>query len=201
MLTLENKLNVDPVIEELEKCPSHLWDEVKGWQTGDVDKTNIGAYSKKVGKSVIREQERIMLIWFVDKDGKPWYSHENYRTFPTELKKNAEYFPNTVELLTQYFLQQNKKIIRLYFSGLKPGNQIYPHRDEPFVPENNNFESVQRYGIVITTNQDCRFRLQDIELHIPQGVIYRLDNMLVHAATNFGTSDRYHMYMDVIPIN
>lgn len=199
MLTLENKIEVDDIIKELNHCPEQAWLESKAWSTREVTETNIGAYSKKLGKSIVREQDRLLLIWHKDLEGKVWYNHENYRTFSTEHKSWVNTFPKTMELLTNYFKLQNKKLIRLYFSRLQPGKQIYPHPDEPFVPENNDFSTVQRYGLCVTTNDRCRFTLDKIEIHIPQGVIYHMDNMKFHAATNFGDKDRVHMYMDVIP--
>lgn len=199
MLTLENKIDVNVIIEELNFCPEQAWNETKVWSTRNVNETNIGAYSKKVGHSVIREQDRILLIWHKDKDGQPWYTYPDYRNFLTEPTKWSTIFPNTMAVLTDYFKQHNKKLIRLYFSKLQPGKQIYSHADEPFLPENQNFSSVQRYGLCITTNEKCRFTLDKIQIHIPQGIIYHMDNMKIHAATNFGEQDRVHMYMDAIP--
>jgi len=194
----QHTFDVTDIISEAESLPIEAWEESKVWSDPkNLADSNIGDYSKKAGMSVIREQDRILLMWHKSPDQEPWWKHADYRQFDTAYTQWAEYCPRTIEILSAYFAEQGKRLVRLYFSKLQPGHQIYPHNDQPFW--NDKFDKIIRYGLCITTNDQCTLHCADDHWHVPAGTLYWMDSYThVHSAVNFGTSDRIHMYMDVI---
>lgn len=200
MIKIIDTIDVSEIQHEIDACDPQAWFDNLLWSApADLDASNIGSYSKKVRHSVIREQDRILLIWHRDHQGQPWYQHSDYRTFPTVETTRSALFPNTMTMLRDYFSRRGQIIVRLYFSRLRPGRQIYPHSDERFQPQGVDFSQVRRFGLCVTTNPVCRVICGDDDHHLDPGCLYYLDNMMLHSATNPGSTDRVHMYMDIIP--
>lgn len=201
MIEIVDKIDVSCIKQEIQSCDPSAWFDNLAWSAPiEVADSNIGSYSKKINSSVIREQDRILLIWHKDQNGKAWYLHSDYRSFETAPTSRSQMFPETMKFLLDYFAQKQQRMVRLYFSRLRPGKQIYPHTDEKFQPHDADFSTVKRYGLAVTTNPQCRVSCDNFDLHLESGTLYFLDNMKIHAATNFGSVDRVHMYMDIVPI-
>lgn len=196
-IKFEGTVDVLIIEKELSTLPDTAWEENLIWTSGPVNKSNIGEYSQQMGKSVIREQRRIFLMWHENKDGKPFYTYPNYRSFPTELTQWGKLMPGTIQVLNNYFALSGRKIVRLYFSILDAGKQIYPHPDQAF---ELHYKQENRYGLCVNTNDGCTVSCVNDKVHVPPGTIYWIDNYKTHSAANFGKTTRAHMYMDVIDI-
>jgi len=193
-----HEFDVASIAQEAQSLPPEAWQETKVWSDpNNLAASNIGDYSKKVGMSVVREQDRALVIWHKSPDQRPWWEHPGYRQFDTVPTQWAERCPGTMQILSEHFAEQDKQLVRLYFSKLQPGHQIYPHDDQPFW--HDRFDKIIRYGLCVTTNDQCVLTCADDEWHVPAGTLYWMDSYNhVHSAVNFGTTDRIHMYMDVI---
>ena len=187
--------DVTDIAREAESLPLEAWLETKPWSDPEnLANSTIGEYSKQSGKSLIREQDRVLLMWHKSIDDQPWWTHAGYRKFATAPTQWSDQCPRTMQILSEHFAKEGKQLVRLYFSKLQPGHQVYPHEDQEF---GDDFEKITRYGLCVTTNDQCELRCADDACHVPQGTMYWIDNVLVHSATNFGAQDRIHMYMDV----
>jgi len=191
-----DQLDVSNMIKEFDQLPDAAWQENLPWTNPkNLSASNIGDYSKQAGGSVVREQRRVFLKWHKSPDHKPFYEHSDYRNFETELTQWGDQCPLTLHALTEYFDRFNQRIVRLYLSILDPGKQIYPHPDQR--PGLTNGKEL-RYGLAVTTNEQCLLTCAGEPFHVPAGTMYWMDNYKEHSATNFGPSTRIHVYMDVI---
>ena len=191
-----NRLDVKNMVKEFDQLPDIAWQENLPWTNPEnLSSSNIGDYSKQTGGSVVREQRRVFLKWHKSPDHRPFYDHKDYRNFETELTAWGKQCPLTMDALTQYFDKFGKQIVRLYLSILDPGKQIYPHPDQR--PGLTNGKEL-RYGMAVTTNDQCRLTCAGEVVHVPAGTMYWMDNYKEHSATNFGPTTRIHLYMDVM---
>ena len=197
-MTPVHEFDVASIAQEAQLLPLEAWQETKTWSNPkNLAASNIGDYSKKAGMSVIQEQDRTLLMWHKSPDQRPWWEHTGYRQFDTVPTQWAEHCSGTMQILSEYFAQQGKQLVRLYFSKLQPGRQIHPHTDQSFW--HDRFDKIIRYGLCVTTNDQCVLTCANDEWHVPAGTLYWMDSYNhVHSAVNFGTTDRIHMYMDVI---
>jgi len=92
-------------------------------------------------------------------------------------------------------------IFRCQILSSPPGAQILPHTDPRLYHSLSN-----RVHCVLVTNPGCRnfhFLPEDdynIEYyHMRANRLYNLDNILPHAAFNYGITDRLHIILDIMP--
>jgi hypothetical protein len=57
-----------------------------------------------------------------------------------------------------------------------------------------------RVHVPVQTNEDCIFTVNSVELHMPQGSIFELDNVVPHSVVN-GDEDRIHLMMDIVGVH
>ena len=211
MMNVIEKLDVADIANEISMCPEEAWEEVREWITPTAKR----AYSlykqgiisndellEKIKKVKLKqeypdesiEQDRLHLLWQMTEDGSglEWWDQPDWRDkTPQYNKKYIKYFPITVKLLTDYF---GDRLLRMFFSRLQPGKQLYPHSDGIW---GENFNSINRYGLVITTNDNCNITVDGIAYQLETGTLFEFDNSLVHSAVNMGTENRVVLYADV----
>ena len=199
MIEFVGSINIEPMVRELNECPAEAWYDTKIWSSPeDYSQTTLSQYGVVNKQSVIREQDRLHVIWQADPDGgnQDWWQDSNWRDITPVVTKYGKLFPNTIEILTDFWHKKNLVLDRAFFSRLPPGQQVYPHRDAAW---GKNFEQNARYGLVITTNPDCLITAADHVDNPSPGTVFWFDNSLEHSAINQGTTDRIYLYMDVKP--
>lgn len=81
-----------------------------------------------------------------------------------------------------------------------PGAQVKPHIDP-----RSYHGYAHRVHVVLKTNNGCRNlhfippTYDIVYAHMKQGYLYDLDNIIPHAAFNYGTEDRIHIVIDIMP--
>lgn len=80
------------------------------------------------------------------------------------------------------------------FAKLPPSKVITPHSDPGFY-----LSIVHRLHIPIFTNEHCYFCLDNHKIHMEEGFLYEINNLMVHSVENNGNTDRIHLIVDIIP--
>jgi hypothetical protein len=197
MIKLIDTIDVTATLNELAESPEHAWTDTKPWSNPeDYGQSTLSREGTVDKKSVIREQDRLHVIWQADEDGKNnnWWKDPNWRALTPVITEHGKKFPTTIQQLAKFWKDKNKIIERMFFSRLRPGQQIYPHSDATW---GENFDVNSRYGLVITTNSQCKITAQDAHDNPEPGTIFWFDNTQQHSAINNGNTDRIYLYMDV----
>lgn len=183
MIRILETIDVSVIVDELDQIPAAAWDETKAWKPA-------------TGSSSVREQDRLHVIWQADEDGSntSWWLSPYWPENAPILTQIGAQFPNTISMLNQVWAEKNETIQRLFFSRLQPGKQIYPHEDSVW----GNPELNVRYGLTITTNDQCEITVAGDSANPSPGTIFWFDNYQTHSATNNGDTDRIHLYIDVL---
>lgn len=79
---------------------------------------------------------------------------------------------------------------------LKPGGYIPFHRDNP-AEENGLSGSLERFHLVIQTNQHCWNFHDGTWQRLDVGGVYQMDPFKEHASINLGDTMRVHFVVDV----
>lgn len=82
----------------------------------------------------------------------------------------------------------------IIYARLPPDKKITPHADPGFY-----LSIVHRIHIPIFTNDECYFELDKTKVHMKEGYVYEINNLMLHSAINNGKSDRIHLIVDIIP--
>lgn len=198
MITYIDTVDVTVTQQELSKISQQEWDYVKPWNNPvDLSNSTLKLSSFDNGLPAGREVDRINIMWHQDTGPEPWYVDPAWRERPLEVTRHGKMMPKTVEFWQQYWKQQGHTLGRAFFSKIQPGCQIYPHVDAAWGPDPTQWGGVTRYGVVIETNPDCMLIADKASEHVPEGTVYFFDKEKTHAATNFGRTNRTHLYMDV----
>ena len=199
MIKIIDKIDIELIIEELSSCPEDAWHDTKDWHSPtDYSQTTLSQEGLLNNKSVTREQDRLHIIWQADRDGgnQYWWQDPAWRDSTPVVTQYGKLFPNTIDLLTKFFNNNNQVLERMFFSRLQPEQQIYPHSDAAW---GTDFEQNIRYGLVITTNPECLITSVDQIDNPAPGTVFWLDNCQKHSAINLGSTDRIYLYMDLKP--
>jgi hypothetical protein len=214
---LIDQIDIDCIVEELGVCPELAWTEVEEWVNPQADKiynlyqtgtiTDKEELIQRLSRAKFyasypdesREQDRLHLIWqMTNLSNNPvWWIDKSWRNqIPSVNPTYGKYFNQTIQQMTQYWAAQEKKLSRLFFSRLTPGKQVYPHQDGPW---GDNYENIQRYGLIISTNSQCELKVGSLTVNPDPGTLFWIDGRTVHSATNPATapSPRIFLYMDV----
>tara|TARA_R110000796_G_scaffold22353_6_gene64886 strand:- start:3548 stop:4195 length:648 start_codon:yes stop_codon:yes gene_type:complete len=211
MMNIVDNLNVDIIANEVNQCPEEAWEQVREWTAPTVKRVyNLYKQGVITDADLIRrvekvkyrqknpdesvEQDRLHLLWQMTEDssGLEWWDHDDWRNKqPSYNGKYIDYFPCTVNLFTEYF---GDRLQRMFFSRLRPGKQLYPHSDGVW---GEDFSSINRYGLVVITNNGCAITVDGIMYKPTSGTLIEFDNALIHSAINDGQHDRIVLYADV----
>jgi hypothetical protein len=214
---LVDHIDITCIVEELDMCPELAWTEVQEWVNPQADKIH-DLYQKGIipdkdqflqrlarakyyaaHPDVSKEQDRLHLIWQMTNlsNNAVWWMTKSWRNqIPSINPTYGKYFNQTIQLMTQYWAAQEKKLSRLFFSRLTPGKQVYPHRDGS---RGNNYENIERYGLIISTNSQCELTVGSLTVNPDPGTLFWIDGTVIHSAINAATasSPRVFLYMDV----
>jgi hypothetical protein len=214
---LIDQINIDNVVKELESCPEIAWTQVEEWTRPQANKiynlyqTGVIADKKQLfqrlarTKDVIiqcdesREQDRLHLIWQMTNaaGNSAWWIDRSWRDQPPSINPEyGKFFDKTIQQISSYWESQDKQLSRLFFSRLQPGRQVYPHQDGAW---GCNYENIRRYGLVVSTNNECELTVGDITVNPDPGTLFWIDGGMTHSATNPATASepRIFLYMDV----
>lgn len=86
------------------------------------------------------------------------------------------------------------RVKNLMFYAMLPGGDIPPHRD---MVGNVGFGGL-RLHVPIITNDKVNFIVDGRRVNMGVGELWALDTSYTHSVTNFGSTNRIHLVMDVI---
>lgn len=201
MIHIIDTINISDVAQELFSCPVLVWDDSKEYiNPKDHINSTLSRDAIVDGKNVTRYQDRIHVKWQADADGsnRDWWKDSNWREqTPVITLYGKMYFSKTISLLTDFYAARKQTVDRIFFSRLRPGLEIYPHRDGAW---GKNFDHNLRYGLTIVTNDHCVITANSHSLNPEPGTVFWFDNCQEHSAVNFGATDRIVLYTDVKPV-
>lgn len=87
---------------------------------------------------------------------------------------------------------EGKRLGRVLITKLKPGTQIYPHKDEG-APATY----YQRYHIALQCLPGCKFNAGNESVNMMTGDVYWFDNTAEHSVVNNSADDRVVMIVDI----
>lgn len=121
-------------------------------------------------------------------------------SFPNDIKQIEE------KIIDQQLNQHTKKLVKeleikfdgksglVLYAKLPPNKKIPKHSDPDYY-----LSVVHRLHIPIFTNENCYFHLDDTTIHMEEGRLYEINNLMNHSVENKGDSDRVHLIVDIIP--
>lgn len=89
---------------------------------------------------------------------------------------------------------QGYKWIRGEVATLVPGVELGWHRDPQWFHDNS-----VRLHVPVITNENCWQLWENEEFHMMVGMLYELNNRVLHSARNSGDQDRTHLILDLMP--
>jgi hypothetical protein len=88
-------------------------------------------------------------------------------------------------------------IIKAALVRMCPGGSIPLHRDGP----HESWTQAHRLHLPIITEPEVLFNYTDCSYHLKTNVLTEVNNQVPHGVTHNGTKDRYHLLLDVLPLN
>jgi aspartyl/asparaginyl beta-hydroxylase (cupin superfamily) len=86
------------------------------------------------------------------------------------------------------------KIVKCMFALLPPGGKITEHWDR-----NNTLLISHRVHLPLKTNRNVKFFVNKTLYNFKEGILYELNNQLLHSVENNSLQDRIHLIIDVLP--
>lgn len=83
---------------------------------------------------------------------------------------------------------------RVLYARMAPNKKISPHIDPGYY-----LGVVHRFHVPIITNDNVKFTIDNTVFNMKTGVLYEIDNKLMHGVENLGDSERIHLIIDIIP--
>jgi len=125
------------------------------------------------------------------------YPAEIYQMWDNILKPVCEYLANQIDI-------DDPVIVQADIARMKPLNgDTLLHTDTRY-----NQRYARRYNIAINTNNNCWLYHNGYDLntggvrdHIQEGEMWELNNKIPHAAVNYGSTQRTHLILDIMPRN
>jgi hypothetical protein len=84
------------------------------------------------------------------------------------------------------------KITKLFLAKLKPNGHISSHTDD------GNLAKIHRCHLVIKSNDSCIFTIKNNNYVFPVGLVFEVNNEVLHSVYNKGDSDRIHLIIDIL---
>lgn len=136
----------------------------------------------------------IIFKWFFDPNFE-WNHNQNIDPYIDKFHMDTELWSIVKPLVEQIEAHHNGVAVRAYLSKLDPESEIARHSDGdcPLVP------LVSKNHVAIVTNEQDVFELCGVEVPMPAGEVYEIDNMNVHTGINRGSEHRIHLLVDVLP--
>jgi hypothetical protein len=136
----------------------------------------------------------IIFKWFVDPDFE-WMHSPDIDPFIHKFHEDTELWAATRPLIEQMEQHHNGVAVRAYFSKLNPQSEIDRHADGDclLVP------LVSKNVVSIETNDGDIFESNGIELPLPLGEVYEINNVIEHIGINRGLTRRVLLVVDILP--
>ncbi len=87
---------------------------------------------------------------------------------------------------------QGERLGRCIINKLRPGGQIYPHKDTAA-----HAEYFDRFHIVLQSGPGSVFRCEDEHVNMQTGEVWWFNNALDHEVINNSHDDRIHLVVDI----
>ncbi|MDJ0624843.1 MAG: aspartyl/asparaginyl beta-hydroxylase domain-containing protein [Candidatus Caenarcaniphilales bacterium] len=100
------------------------------------------------------------------------------------------------EKLKYFYKYDELNILALMFARMKPQTRIPLHQDR-----GPRFSQSHRIHVPIKTQKGVHFFLGGDDLFLQEGVIYEINNLLMHGVYNASNEARVHLIMDVLHKN
>lgn len=153
----------------------------------------------QVGRILMRstEEDYISNRFKARFNKKSSFTYENFNNYVGKLKNNFidaklnEYTDVIVNELEQQFDGCAGVVL---YAKMAPGRGIGSHIDPGYYTA-----IVHRLHLPILTNDQVEFTIADTTFNMKTGIIYEIDNQVMHGVTNKGPTDRIHLIIDIIP--
>ena len=138
----------------------------------------------------------IIFKWFVDPNFE-WNHSKEIDPFIDKFHMDTELWSIVKPLVEKIEEHHGGVAVRAYLSKLNPESMIDRHGDGDclLVP------LISKNIIAIETNEQDVFEIDGVELPMPVGEAYEVDNMSIHTGINRGLSRRIYLIVDVLPDN
>jgi hypothetical protein len=136
----------------------------------------------------------VIFKWFVDPNF-DWKHSQEIDPFIHKFHEDTELWAATRPLIEQMEQHHNGVAVRAYFSKLNPQSEIDRHADGDclLVP------LVSKNIVSIETNDGDIFESKDIELPLPLGEVFEINNLIEHIGINRGLTRRILLVVDILP--
>jgi len=84
-------------------------------------------------------------------------------------------------------------VMRVQLAELPPGQIIAPHKDVGILA------LIHRMHIPIITHHDVKFIIDNQLFVLEEGVLYDLNNAVMHSVVNKSLVNRFHLLVDLLP--
>lgn len=93
-------------------------------------------------------------------------------------------------------LYPDHKMVRGEIVNLKQGKSLSSHIDIHWFHKES-----KRIHVPVITNEGSFLTFEDRKYHLSVGKVYEINNRIMHAGFNNGSSDRVHVIIDMMPID
>ncbi len=117
--------------------------------------------------------------------------HANQVSYSDPQRRLLEAFDPVVDEVMKLFQGYIK--VRGEIATLLPNTSLESHFDNQWFHQH-----CRRIHVPITTNNQCQQIFEDRIYHLEENKIYEINNRNLHSASNFGTTDRTHLILDLL---
>jgi len=201
MFKIIGTVDIGEIVNELNDFPEECWNDTQNYiNPKNYSNSTLSKEALITGKNALKDQDRVHLIWQADDDGHNnyWWKDSLWRNKkPIVTCHGRTFFSKTIDTVFAYFASIQYYPERIFLSRLRSGLEIYPHKDGAW---GQDFDKNLRYGMSITTNDQCLITVNNHTLNPEPGTVFWFDNCEEHSAVNFGITDRIYLYADVKPL-
>ena len=125
------------------------------------------------------------------------YSEEVFYVFNNTKLLNSPIGIAVQKLCAQVTELCKGTIIKAALVRMSPGGRIPLHRDGP----HESWTQAHRLHLPIITEPEVLFNYTDCSYHLKTNVLTEVNNQVLHSVVHNGTKDRYHLLLDVLPLD
>ncbi len=203
-----NSIEIESIQERLTFLDSNIWTLDKsrqGYNRGPHNKTHSLILQYCRGEPEI--DENFFKMFPLYKTGKiptsrSMFIYPTKEEFHKDIKNIREIVVDEeLNLLTKKIVSNLEKKFDgtsalVVFTKLPAGKIIHFHKDPGYY-----LSVVHRLHIPIFTNKNCLFLIGSDIFHMEEGILYEINNLMLHGVKNDGVTDRIHLIIDIIPNN
>lgn len=121
-----------------------------------------------------------------------WVPGQEY--VPSFLCKDDTLWELVSPILKDLESKNKGRVARATLVNLPSMQLVTPHYDKALYTH-----VIKRFHIPIITNNDTLFSVDDQHVNMKLGECWRVNNKLLHGVYNFGSTNRVHLMVDIIP--